>query len=79
MSRDPKLNQDEKDQIKALSTAGYTLKQISDVVKRSKKAVSNLWRMLKKSPNIVRSQMKKYRQLTQTNRETSPSQMFHEM
>uniref|UniRef100_A0A1I7W6G6 HTH_38 domain-containing protein n=1 Tax=Heterorhabditis bacteriophora TaxID=37862 RepID=A0A1I7W6G6_HETBA len=38
MSRDPKLNQDEKDQIKALSTAGYTLKQISDVVKRSKKA-----------------------------------------
>uniref|UniRef100_A0A1I7WR88 HTH_38 domain-containing protein n=1 Tax=Heterorhabditis bacteriophora TaxID=37862 RepID=A0A1I7WR88_HETBA len=41
MGHAPKLGQHERGQIKALSTTGCTVKQIADVVKRCRKAVSN--------------------------------------
>uniref|UniRef100_A0A1I7WEB5 HTH_38 domain-containing protein n=1 Tax=Heterorhabditis bacteriophora TaxID=37862 RepID=A0A1I7WEB5_HETBA len=40
MGRTSTLSLHERDQIKALSTVGYTVKQITDVVKRSKKKSS---------------------------------------
>uniref|UniRef100_A0A1I7WS62 HTH_Tnp_Tc3_1 domain-containing protein n=1 Tax=Heterorhabditis bacteriophora TaxID=37862 RepID=A0A1I7WS62_HETBA len=44
MGRAPKLSLHERYQIKALSTAGHSVKQISDVVKRSRKALMNFLR-----------------------------------
>uniref|UniRef100_A0A1I7XFV9 HTH_38 domain-containing protein n=1 Tax=Heterorhabditis bacteriophora TaxID=37862 RepID=A0A1I7XFV9_HETBA len=44
MGRTSTLSLHERDQIKALSTVGYTVKQITDVVKRSKKAIMNFLR-----------------------------------
>uniref|UniRef100_A0A1I7XP80 HTH_Tnp_Tc3_1 domain-containing protein n=1 Tax=Heterorhabditis bacteriophora TaxID=37862 RepID=A0A1I7XP80_HETBA len=41
MGRPYTLSLHERDQNKALSTAGYTVKRIADVVKRSRKAVMN--------------------------------------
>uniref|UniRef100_A0A1I7X4S0 DDE_3 domain-containing protein n=1 Tax=Heterorhabditis bacteriophora TaxID=37862 RepID=A0A1I7X4S0_HETBA len=54
------LSLHERSQIKALSTAGYTVKRIADVVKTcgSDNSESTVWRMLDKCPNIVRSRMK---------------------
>uniref|UniRef100_A0A1I7XP88 HTH_7 domain-containing protein n=1 Tax=Heterorhabditis bacteriophora TaxID=37862 RepID=A0A1I7XP88_HETBA len=47
MGRAPKLSQHERDQIKALSTVGYRVKQIADVVKCSRKAVTDFLRLQK--------------------------------
>uniref|UniRef100_A0A1I7XSJ5 HTH_Tnp_Tc3_1 domain-containing protein n=1 Tax=Heterorhabditis bacteriophora TaxID=37862 RepID=A0A1I7XSJ5_HETBA len=44
MDRSPTLSLHERGQIKVLSTTGYTVKQIADVVKRSKKAIMNFLR-----------------------------------
>uniref|UniRef100_A0A1I7WM08 HTH_38 domain-containing protein n=1 Tax=Heterorhabditis bacteriophora TaxID=37862 RepID=A0A1I7WM08_HETBA len=41
MGRAPKLSLHERYQIKAVSTAGYTVKRIADVVKRSRNAIMN--------------------------------------
>uniref|UniRef100_A0A1I7XRC8 HTH_Tnp_Tc3_1 domain-containing protein n=1 Tax=Heterorhabditis bacteriophora TaxID=37862 RepID=A0A1I7XRC8_HETBA len=80
MGRASTLTLHERGQIKVLSTTGYTVKQIADVLKRFRKAIMNflrlqeehdirkksmVWRMLNKCSNIVRSQMKKCPQLTQ--------------
>uniref|UniRef100_A0A1I7WRY4 HTH_38 domain-containing protein n=2 Tax=Heterorhabditis bacteriophora TaxID=37862 RepID=A0A1I7WRY4_HETBA len=43
----PTLSLHERGQIKALSTAGCTLKQIADIIKRSKKAITNFLRLQK--------------------------------
>uniref|UniRef100_A0A1I7WRC7 HTH_Tnp_Tc3_1 domain-containing protein n=1 Tax=Heterorhabditis bacteriophora TaxID=37862 RepID=A0A1I7WRC7_HETBA len=40
----PKSTKHERGQIKALSTAGYTVKHIADVVKRSRKVIMNFLR-----------------------------------
>uniref|UniRef100_A0A1I7XLY3 HTH_Tnp_Tc3_1 domain-containing protein n=1 Tax=Heterorhabditis bacteriophora TaxID=37862 RepID=A0A1I7XLY3_HETBA len=76
MGRASTLALHERGQMKAPSTAGHSVKQIADVVKHSRKAIINflrhqeeyestVWRMLDKCPNIVRSRMKKWPQLTQ--------------
>uniref|UniRef100_A0A1I7X375 Transposable element Tc3 transposase n=1 Tax=Heterorhabditis bacteriophora TaxID=37862 RepID=A0A1I7X375_HETBA len=44
MGRASTLSLHERGQIKALSTAGYTVKQIADVIKRSRKAIMNFLR-----------------------------------
>uniref|UniRef100_A0A1I7X2C8 HTH_Tnp_Tc3_1 domain-containing protein n=1 Tax=Heterorhabditis bacteriophora TaxID=37862 RepID=A0A1I7X2C8_HETBA len=44
MIRAPKLSLHRRGQIKALSTAGNTMKQIADVVKRSRKAITDFLR-----------------------------------
>uniref|UniRef100_A0A1I7X0D2 HTH_Tnp_Tc3_1 domain-containing protein n=1 Tax=Heterorhabditis bacteriophora TaxID=37862 RepID=A0A1I7X0D2_HETBA len=44
MGRACTLSLDERGQIKVLSTTGYTVKQIADVVKRSRKAIMNFLR-----------------------------------
>uniref|UniRef100_A0A1I7WJT3 HTH_Tnp_Tc3_1 domain-containing protein n=1 Tax=Heterorhabditis bacteriophora TaxID=37862 RepID=A0A1I7WJT3_HETBA len=44
MGRAPKLSLHERNQIKILSTVGYTVKQSADVVKRSRKVIMNFLR-----------------------------------
>uniref|UniRef100_A0A1I7WPZ7 HTH_38 domain-containing protein n=1 Tax=Heterorhabditis bacteriophora TaxID=37862 RepID=A0A1I7WPZ7_HETBA len=44
MGRAPTLNREEGGQIKVLSTTGYTVKQIADVVKGSRKDIMNFLR-----------------------------------
>uniref|UniRef100_A0A1I7WVP4 HTH_38 domain-containing protein n=1 Tax=Heterorhabditis bacteriophora TaxID=37862 RepID=A0A1I7WVP4_HETBA len=44
MSRASTLSLHERGQIKALSTTGYTVKRIADVVKRSRKVIMNFLR-----------------------------------
>uniref|UniRef100_A0A1I7WRZ5 HTH_Tnp_Tc3_1 domain-containing protein n=1 Tax=Heterorhabditis bacteriophora TaxID=37862 RepID=A0A1I7WRZ5_HETBA len=44
MGHAPKLSQHERGQIDAPSTVSYTVKQIADVVKRSRKAIMNFLR-----------------------------------
>uniref|UniRef100_A0A1I7X4T9 Mariner Mos1 transposase n=1 Tax=Heterorhabditis bacteriophora TaxID=37862 RepID=A0A1I7X4T9_HETBA len=45
MGRASTLRLHERGQIKALSTAGYTVKRIADVVKRSRKATKDVLRV----------------------------------
>uniref|UniRef100_A0A1I7XK90 HTH_Tnp_Tc3_1 domain-containing protein n=1 Tax=Heterorhabditis bacteriophora TaxID=37862 RepID=A0A1I7XK90_HETBA len=44
MGRAPKLSQHERGKVEVLSTAGYRVKQIADVVKRSRKIIMNFLR-----------------------------------
>uniref|UniRef100_A0A1I7XDH9 HTH_Tnp_Tc3_1 domain-containing protein n=1 Tax=Heterorhabditis bacteriophora TaxID=37862 RepID=A0A1I7XDH9_HETBA len=45
MRHAPKLSQHERGQIKALSTAGFKVKRIADVLKRSRRPIMNFLRL----------------------------------
>uniref|UniRef100_A0A1I7WUS3 HTH_38 domain-containing protein n=1 Tax=Heterorhabditis bacteriophora TaxID=37862 RepID=A0A1I7WUS3_HETBA len=45
MVRAPKLSLHERGQIKALSTTGYTMKQIANIFERSRKIIMNFLRL----------------------------------
>uniref|UniRef100_A0A1I7XGL8 HTH_Tnp_Tc3_1 domain-containing protein n=1 Tax=Heterorhabditis bacteriophora TaxID=37862 RepID=A0A1I7XGL8_HETBA len=53
MGRASTLSLDERGQIKVLSTTGYTVKQIADVIKRSRKALMNFLRLQRNSADSI--------------------------